>query len=95
MSKRRESKMLETTSQVMAALGGPHPVAALTGADYKTVWPWKDARTFPARYFLVMSWALHRKRLSAPPELWGQVTPAERQQALSAMIAQEKQRRAA
>ena len=69
--------MLKTTSAVMAALGGPRCVAALTGAHYKTVWPWGDAEAFPSRYFLVMTWALKQKRLTAPAALWGMVTTAE------------------
>jgi len=93
--------MLRTPAEVMTALGGRDPVApvaALTGADYKTVWPWKTAKRFPSRYFLVMFWALHQKGLSAPPELWGQVTPAARRLAVQALIAQiaaQKQRVAA
>jgi hypothetical protein len=81
MAKRPESQRLETTADVMTALGGPAAVSELTGARYKTVWPWSDAATFPSRYFVVMTWALKKKRLSAPPSLWGQVTNAEMQRA--------------
>ncbi len=81
MAKRPESRKLESTAEVMAALGGPVAVSELTGARYKTVWPWSDARTFPSRYFHVMTWALRKKRLSAPPSLWGQVTTAEMESA--------------
>jgi hypothetical protein len=87
-----ESRLLETKAEVMKELGGIHPVAALTGADWKNVETWNRAATFPSRYFLVMFWALRRKRLSAPPELWGMVTPVERKQALSAMVSTQKDR---
>jgi hypothetical protein len=81
MAKRCESRKLETTDEVMKALGGPAKVSALTGARYKTVWPWGDGKTFPSRYFVVMTWALKKKRLTAPPSLWGQVTTAEMEKA--------------
>jgi hypothetical protein len=80
---------------VLQALGGDHAVAALTGADYKNVEGWRRAERFPSRYFLVMAFALHKKRLSAPPELWGQVTPAERKEALTALIGLQKRKVAA
>lgn len=95
MPKIAESRSLETTAEVMAALGGVEAVSALTGSRYKTTWGWSQGQTFPSKYFLVMIFALHRKRMTAPPELWGQVTPAERQRALTAMIATQKQKVAA
>ena len=73
--------MLGTCAEVMAALGGPLAVSRLTGARYGTVWPWDKGPTFPARYFLVMTWALRKKRLRAPPSLWGQVTTPEMERA--------------
>lgn len=92
---RRDSRDLRTTDSVIRALGGLRAVSALTGAKYKLVSGWGQSRTFPSRYFLVMAFALHRKRLNAPPELWGQVTPTERRKALAAMIAQHKDQVAA
>jgi hypothetical protein len=65
----------------MLALGGALAVASLTGAEYGTVWPWSKARTFPSRYFLVMTWALRKKRLRASPALWGQVIHPEMEKA--------------
>ena len=85
-----ESRALETKQEVLQALGGEHAVAALTGSDYKNVEGWRRADRFPAKYFLVMTFALHTRGLSAPPELWGVVTPAERKQALAALIARQK-----
>jgi hypothetical protein len=77
MRRIRESpKLLTTTGEVLDALGLPR-VCELTGARYKVVWDWRGLETFPSRYFLVMTWALGKKRLSAPPSLWGQVTTAE------------------
>lgn len=73
--------MLETTRDVMQALGGPAAVSKLTGARYKTVWPWADGLTFPSRYFLVMTWALRKKRRRASPALWGMVTTPEMEKA--------------
>lgn len=81
MPKRSESRKLHTCADVMAALGGAASVSRLTGAAYKTVWPWNEARTFPSRYFLVMTWALKKSRLTAPPGLWGMVTTAEMEKA--------------
>ena len=74
---RRDAPSLQSTSEVIDALGGLTAVAALTGAAYKLVSGWRNARRFPSRYFLVMTWALKKKRLVAPPSLWGQVTTAE------------------
>lgn len=92
---RRDSKDLQTTGSVIHALGGLSAVSALTGAGYKLVSGWGKASKFPSRYFLVMTLALHKKRLSAPPELWGMVTPEQRKQALQDLIAAQKQRAAA
>lgn len=85
-----ESRSLKTKADVLRELGGDYAVAALTGAEYKTVEGWKRADRFPASYFLVMTFALYQKGLTAPPELWGQVTPTQRKQALSALIAQHR-----
>jgi hypothetical protein len=81
MAKNSESRTLKSCSEVMGALGGAVAVARLTGARYGTVWPWEKASTFPSRYFLVMTWALRRKRLRAPASLWGMVTTPEMERA--------------
>ena len=90
-----DSRQLTTTVQVMKALGGIKGVSALTGSSYGSTENWSRAPSFPARFFLVMSFALHSKRLSAPPELWGQVTPAQRRAALRAVIAAVQKQKAA
>lgn len=92
MVKRSPDSSLTTTTQVMEALGGIAGVSALTGSPYGATENWRRARTFPARYFLVMFWALHNKGLTAPPELWRQVTPEQRKRALEAAIAGQQRR---
>lgn len=92
---RLDSRELDTTAAVIHALGGLKAVEALTGAPYKLVSGWGKAETFPSRYFLVMIYALRRRRLSARPELWRQVTPAERRRALAAAIAAHREQVAA
>ncbi len=81
MARASESRCLTTTAAVIAALDGLHSVCELTGSRYKAAENWSRAKTFPSRYFLVMTWALKKKRLSAPPSLWGQVTTAEMEKA--------------
>jgi hypothetical protein len=90
-----ESRQLQTTDEVLTALGGIDAVCTLIGIGggedrvvrqrrrrgYTAVWNWKNGDTFPSRYFLVMTWALKKKRLSAPPSLWGMVTTAEMEKA--------------
>lgn len=87
-----DSRELKTKAEVMAALGGIVAVCALTGAEYGAVENWKRLKTFPSRYFLVMAFALNGKGLRAPPELWGQATPAQRKRALETLIAEQKRR---
>lgn len=88
MAKRsRDSRVLRTKEEVMTALGGIQRVCELTGSGYSAAENWKRLASFPSRYFLVMTFALHEIGLSAPPELWGQVMPAQRKAALQAMIA--------
>lgn len=95
MIKRSDSRCLTTTTDVVKALGGIRPVSVLTGSTYKATENWSRAKTFPSRYFLVMTHALEKRRLAAPPELWGMVTPEQRKQALQDLIAAQKQRAAA
>ncbi|MBR0855453.1 hypothetical protein [Bradyrhizobium liaoningense] len=78
---RKDSRALQSTAEVIEALGGLRAVSVLTGAAYKLVSGWGKAKNFPSRYFLVMTWALRRKRLSAHPSLWGQVTTPEMEKA--------------
>lgn len=69
--------MLRTTKEVVTALGGTVAVSRLTGARYKRVWSWEEDERFPSPYFLVMTWALKKKRRRADPRLWRQVMTEE------------------
>lgn len=62
---------LETTSDVIAALGGTKAVAELTGRQYRAAFNWHNFRKFPANTYLVMQTALRERGLSAPSSLWG------------------------
>lgn len=69
---KRDSRLLQTTADVMTELGGAAQVSKLTGAEYKTVWQWSKDAVFPARYFLVMWLELLTLGFEAPPALWKQ-----------------------
>ena len=69
MSKRE----LETTAEVMEALGGINAVAEITGQKYKAAANWKAFEAFPSRTYLVMTQELARKGLRAPASLWRMV----------------------
>ena len=70
-------KALETTKEVIDALGGTSAVAKITGRTYNAAHNWRSFEKFPANTFVVMSRALRAKGLSAPAELWGMVEVAE------------------
>ena len=80
-----ESQILKTNSEVMAALGGIHRIAELTGCDWKNVETWSRAKTFPARYFLVMWLELVSLGVSAPPSLWGQTLSRNKEAVMGAL----------
>lgn len=63
---------LQTTREVITALGGIASVAAITGRSYKSVSGWQAARrsTFPASTFLALQRALAEKCHTAPASLW-------------------------
>ena len=81
LSKRARRLRLTTKDGVIAALGGVLGLCRLTGLPYRRVENWRRLRTFPARYYLVMTWALQRQRLSAAPALWGMLTTADMEDA--------------
>lgn len=96
MAKRTpDSRELKTKEEVIAALGGIQGLCALTGSSYGATENWKRLKTFPTKYSFLMLFALHKKGLSAPPELWGLVTPEDRKNALKALIAIQKRKIAA
>lgn len=72
-----KTRPLQTTDDVIKALGGREAVAALVGRDKHSTLNWRsDGRgKFPSDTFLVMTKALEKKGLSAPPSLWGQIDP--------------------
>ncbi len=68
--------MLDTTAQVIDALGGIAEVAKLTGRNYDAVEKWRNARgVFPPSTFLVMTKALQQRGASAPLSLWRMANP--------------------
>lgn len=77
MGRRRESRTLHTTAEVIETLGGPACVSKLTGAAYKGCWGWQHEPTFPSRYYVVMTHELKLKGFRASPSLWGMVTTPE------------------
>jgi hypothetical protein len=83
---KRDSRILQTTAEVMAELGGPLRVSALTGAKYRNVWQWSKDDGFPARYFLVMWLELHALGFDASPRLWGQELPPEKEALLKKSV---------
>jgi hypothetical protein len=64
-------ELLDTTDKVIAALGGTFKVARLVGANPTNVSSCRG-RTFPARWYFVMTGAL-APRYAALPSLWKQV----------------------
>jgi hypothetical protein len=65
-------RMLNNPRAIIAALGGPVAVQAITDSNIESVIGWKRKKTLPANKFLEMSEALRAKRLRAPPSLWNQ-----------------------
>jgi hypothetical protein len=65
-------QVLNTTSEVIEALGGIQAVRELTGRKYTAAHNWLRAKQFPSNTYRKMTSALQDKGLSAPPSLWGQ-----------------------
>lgn len=68
---------LNSTSEVIDALGGNPAVAGLTASTPKAVWNWRGFETFPSNTYVVMIGALRAKGKTAPASLWGMKQPAE------------------
>lgn len=65
-------RTLTTVPQVLDALGGNAAVRRLLELKNPNVvanWRWRER--LPPRTYLTLSDALKRKRLKAPPSLWG------------------------
>lgn len=65
------NEVLSSTSEVIDALGGIAPVAAITGRKYGAAAQWPHFQSFPSNTYIVMTEALKAKGLQAPPALWG------------------------
>lgn len=62
---------LETTKQVIDALGGNAAVRELTGLrTAQAVWEYVNRGNFPPKTFVVMQEALRDRGFSAPASLW-------------------------
>jgi hypothetical protein len=61
---------LSTTDEVIDALGGNIPVAALTSATNKAVSNWRSYGTFPANTYVALTRALRAAKKTAPDSLW-------------------------
>lgn len=72
-----QPRELTTTAEVIDALGGVSPVAALTGRKYGAAFNWKGFSKFPADTFLVLQDALRARGCAAPASLWGMVGVGE------------------
>lgn len=72
-------EILESTEQVIEALGGNVPVAELTSSKANAVSNWRNFKTFPANTFFAMNNALQAIGKMAPPTLWGMKIPGERE----------------
>lgn len=79
MQPRRSGKVrqlvrLNTTHQVIDALGGIPAVCKLTDAHPKTSYRWGGPKgMFPARTHWIMTRELKRRGYSAPDALWNQI----------------------
>jgi hypothetical protein len=72
---------LETTSQVMDALGGNGAVEVLTSSKPSAVSNWRGFSTFPSNTYVAMIHALHATGKTAPASLWGMKQPADAESA--------------
>lgn len=72
---------LETTSQVMDALGGNGAVEVLTSSKPSAVSNWRGFSTFPSNTYVAMIGALHAIGKTAPASLWGMKQPSEPERA--------------
>lgn len=68
---------LNTTAEVIVALGGNGPVADLTSSTPKAVSNWRGFETFPSNTYVAITEALREQGKTAPPSLWGMKSPAE------------------
>lgn len=65
------NRKLQSVPLVVAALGGKHAVADMTGRTWSAVWNWESREAFPPNTYTVLKRALEAKGLTAPDALWG------------------------
>lgn len=68
---------LVTTAQVIAALGGKHVVASLTGRSWSAVWNWENRQVFPTNTYTILKAKLEDAGVTAPDSLWGMAQSSE------------------
>jgi len=68
--------VLQTTAEVIEAVGGPAKAAEITDRNYKAVWNWTKSEAFPPNTYLLLNAALREKGFTAPPRLWRMEEPA-------------------
>lgn len=73
------TKVLETTAQVISAVGGPAKAAEITGRKYSAAWNWTKADYFPANTYLSLNAAIGEKGFTAPASLWRMSEPESAQ----------------
>lgn len=64
-------EILETTEDVIVALGGNAPVAEITASKPNAVSNWRSFKTFPSNTYVALTAALQAIGKSAPASLWG------------------------
>lgn len=72
-----ELVILQTTDDVIEALGGNRAVGDLTTSNAKAVSNWRGSK-FPAWTYLAIKGALKRTGKSAPDALWAMNPPASK-----------------
>lgn len=66
---------IETTTEIIDALGGNLAVARLTSSTAKAVSNWRGSGKFPSNTFLIIKAELMRSGMSAPDHLWSMREP--------------------
>lgn len=64
------NEVLETTEQVVKAVGGPAKAAEITGRKYSAAWNWTKRDHFPPNTYLSLKAALDERGKQAPASLW-------------------------
>lgn len=64
-------RTLSTASEIIDALGGTTPFAALINREQQHVSNYRAAGRLPARTYLIVTKELKKRRLTAPAHLWG------------------------